>query len=50
MYKIDNIQKYPFDSRDYIFQVHSKATKGLPKKIDLREYSRDIEDQLNTGS
>jgi len=45
--RVDNILPDKVDIRDYFYKSSGKA---LPSKFNLREFTGDIEDQLQTGS
>lgn len=45
---LSNLQPDPIDNRDYLLQWDQTAI--LPKSVDLRPYTGQVEDQLNIGS
>jgi len=47
-YKLSNVKKDRYDSRDYIYKPD--MTTPLPSSVDLRQYAGGIENQLHTGS
>jgi len=49
-YILSGVIPEPHDSRDFILAVPLEAAKNLPSRIDLRQYTGAIEDQLYTSS
>jgi len=47
---VNGVKKDPVDERDYIFKAPKEIVTKLPRKVDLRQYSGEIENQLTLGS
>jgi hypothetical protein len=50
IYPLSNIKQEPKDARDFTLAIPAGLTSNLPTRVDLRQYTAGIEDQLTTSS